>query len=572
MSDLLIPVPQYIVDHPEYGELVFSRSAYQFDSAKAGTTSWHFEIWFKGKCEYTYTDEFTFSEFMRVRRLRIPTDVQVNRLAHLFSVVTMYDRYGGAYFASVDIGQLEFLDDKSKNPPIEIHHEPKSYKSVVSDRGFTVRGLSDNRLSGKKSGRGGTSQPRPPIDSSQTSYTGHAENLNNSGVFSEEDSVIVRTTKYREWTGVRTPSFVKREKEGNLPVNPHHVLMWEEHDGYFNYFSSGNGTNEPTPSIAYSYERCHVTKYYPTPSIAEHNASADTKALQKLTRKASGIRANLAVDLGQFRQTTNLIADSARRIARALSSVKRGNNAQAARELFHPGPPAYHSSKKNRPSASKDLASNWLALQYGWKPLLNDIHEMVELSRERAPRDVVRTSAMSKVSLRNESPFTIFGSPSAHAGIQGSYGYSQCTYGLRFKVNSTLLQYLAQTGFTNPVNLAWEFLPYSFVADWFLPIGPYLETLSSWDGLDFVGGYQTRFTKCTDFCHVSFDHIIPQSYVHQIGTGAWSRNVVRLDRTPLPGFPVQNLPAFKNPLSVSHALSALALLRVGFAAGSRLRD
>lgn len=47
-------------------------------------------------------------------------------------------------------------------------------------------------------------------------------------------------------------------------------------------------------------------------------------------------------------------------------------------------------------------------------------------------------------------------------------------------------------GFTNPAAVLWEATPFSFVVDWFLPIGDYLKTL---DGSTLNG-----LLLCKDFC------------------------------------------------------------------------
>lgn len=572
---ILVPTPVYMFGHPEYSELVFARSLTPYDASKAGQVVWHFELHdlSRNVVLYVYPEEFHYWNFIRVNRLRVlPEFVSRNDLT-VMAVPTMYDMKGNVFFAAIPVIAVggEIL------PIVTIVHPTKSYSEATAERGFGRKEIISNRVRHRNNKT--SAPPRPNVESKVTSFPGHAESLNNSLVFTEEDIVLTRTTDYREYSGVRTPNFTKRAKAGDLPVNSHHMLSYKESDGWLNYFSSGNGTNQPPPYIAYSFEVCHLTKYYGIPALPQHVADADRRALQKLIDKASGVKANLAQDIAQFRQTTNLIADSARRIASALNSTRKGDFAQAIQTLVSPGSGRKTTSKRGaytgyggKPSHTKDLASNWLALQYGWKPLLQDIHETIALVREKSRTDVVRIRSTSKRAIRDESAFDTVGHPGFHAGIQGSNGFSQCNYGLRFKVNSQLTSYLAQTGFTNPVNLFWEILPYSFVVDWFLPIGPYLETISAWDGLDFVGGYQTRFTKTTDFCHVSFDDHYPGTFIRAKGAGAWSRNVVRLDRAPLSQFPSQKIPSFKNPVSVTHALNAMALMVVGFKKGSKLRD
>jgi hypothetical protein len=112
------------------------------------------------------------------------------------------------------------------------------------------------------------------------------------------------------------------------------------------------------------------------------------------------------------------------------------------------------------------------------------------------------------------------------------------------------------------LNLAWEVLPYSFVVDWFLPIGPYLETLSSWDGLVFLDGFETQFTR------KNINGVISASFAYPAGgnyqttvQGDYQAEGIQLNRIKLTTFPAATFPTFKNPFSTGHALNAIALLR-----------
>lgn len=51
---------------------------------------------------------------------------------------------------------------------------------------------------------------------------------------------------------------------------------------------------------------------------------------------------------------------------------------------------------------------------------------------------------------------------------------------------------LNQLGLANPLATAWELVSYSFVVDWFVPIGPVLNALSARAGLIFVDGSKSN--------------------------------------------------------------------------------
>jgi len=143
---------------------------------------------------------------------------------------------------------------------------------------------------------------------------------------------------------------------------------------------------------------------------------------------------------------------------------------------------------------------------------------------------------------------------------------TKCKFVLRFRLASPLRSFAAQTGFTNPINLAWEILPFSFVVDWFLPIGPYLEAFTAFDGLEFVDGSQTLFTRAvTDSAVDSEGPNAGNSLSNYWEHAHYHSETVRLDRIKLTAFPTQTFPAFKNGLaSVTHAANGIALVKSVF--------
>lgn len=61
-------------------------------------------------------------------------------------------------------------------------------------------------------------------------------------------------------------------------------------------------------------------------------------------------------------------------------------------------------------------------------------------------------------------------------------------------INDSLLT-LDQCGLINPLSVAWELVPFSFVVDWFLPIGTYINSMSDYAGTRRTNVYQTTFSK-----------------------------------------------------------------------------
>lgn len=269
------------------------------------------------------------------------------------------------------------------------------------------------------------------------------------------------------------------------------------------------------------------------PDLNMMNATV-VKALLKVKDQ----KVNAALAVVESRKTVDLVASSVMRIYRAYSAARKGNLRQSARIL---GVSPY---KKG-----KSLANSWLELQYGWKPLLSDIHGAYE-EVTRASRTV---------------GFTIGVRAFSEASSDGSYAngpyntirYSstkRCKVSLYYSINDPALLAASQVGLTNPATIAWELLPWSFVIDWFIPVGNVLEAMSAASGLDFKGGTITRTVRGFSFDTWS------QNQDGISGKAEGSREHFQMNRdvylsSPLPTF------YLKDPFSTGHALNALALLR-----------
>ena len=180
---------------------------------------------------------------------------------------------------------------------------------------------------------------------------------------------------------------------------------------------------------------------------------------------------------------------------------------------------------------------------------------------------VARVTASATQRATTSSSFNTWNIPSPVRGTTVTVTQTTCRIGIRYKVASPLMQFLSQTGFTNPINLAWEILPFSFVVDWFTPIGPYLDALSAFDGLEFLDGYQVLFTRENVLSTIHGQSVDASSGgTLQDSQGDYAREWVLLDRTRLTAFPVPTFPTtFRNGLSsLTHAQNALALVKSVF--------
>lgn len=135
---------------------------------------------------------------------------------------------------------------------------------------------------------------------------------------------------------------------------------------------------------------------------------------------------------------------------------------------------------------SKKASSLYLEGIFGWVPLMQDIYSAYKVLSDlslTARKTVVRIGD-SSTQVLNES--TIRGPLQSVIGVQVG-GSLRCT-----NPNLGLLERL---GLVNPAAIAWDAVPYSFVINWFIPVGGYLKSLSDMVGWEQQNAWTTTFVR-----------------------------------------------------------------------------
>jgi len=155
-------------------------------------------------------------------------------------------------------------------------------------------------------------------------------------------------------------------------------------------------------------------------------------------------------------------------IFRSITALSKGDVSGSLRHLTRALSARGHKRVKppNVKLQATDISSTWLAMQYAWKPLLQDLENLMEKIEEmKKERGLVFKSRGKNVYIR---PMRLGREP----------GYEQR---VRFQAIWTLREHpsMAQIlGLTDLASIVWEKVPLSFVVDWFIPIGNYLKVMS----------------------------------------------------------------------------------------------
>jgi len=388
----------------------------------------------------------------------------------------------------------------------------------------------------------------------------------------------------RSRTWVRTPGFHsgfrnKATRRFDLPMNPFSFVIRKTQYPYGTLRLSSVGENLPNGKVGLTtstYEGAlfgvptYVGGTYPDLAPASLPAIdlnyLNERAVTRLLLESKDQKANLAQTFAERGQTARLLVSTIKRVDSAIKSLKKGNLAGAASALGI----KVSASRQRRYSKSwkedqaKAIANTWLELQYGWIPLLKDVVGAAELLAQHVIREVrtrvvksaSQTMWVDGIAPSGAAPFKL------SRKVRRKVTVKYVAYWSTSPVNHSL----AQVGITNPLLIAWELLPWSFVYDWFVPIGNYISTLDSTFGLAFEKGCKTVYEQIIVTGHTLSGRV---PYTGQ-GTGTllsvdvsgaeYRDEVVNITRTTLNEWPSSVPPSFKNPFSALHVANALALL------------
>lgn len=282
--------------------------------------------------------------------------------------------------------------------------------------------------------------------------------------------------------------------------------------------------------------------------------SADYRVLANLRNKLYGSSFNLGVTTAEGKRAVTMIGDSAFRIRLALSSLmhKDWRGLVAALNVD----PKHARKIVGKPGLT--LSQRWLELQYGWKPLLKDTEDGAKWIAAQLGGGTQEKHPVLRASI-DPIIYTDYRVPG-----DTSYVWGSCTtrFDLSYRVYAWRKSPAALPSLYTVAQVGWELLPYSFIVDWFIPIGAYIDALrtaSDIDGL-YVRSLKTTFTWSNPRCGKKlYDYgfvypFLPPKREEVLFT----RTVTNGPRVPTPEFV-----GWREVISLKRAANAVALLVAG---------
>lgn len=332
----------------------------------------------------------------------------------------------------------------------------------------------------------------------------------------------------------RSRSEPRRHKPNPLTDADYSLLEYSDVAGYIDIFRPAYGQHAFGP---YAQIRRGLTNH---PELL-------TGARNKILEKLKNQKVNLGVALATTNQTANFFSKTCKTLYKGVRSLASRDPKSFKRLL--------------NGASLRDVPSRWLEHQYASVPLLLDLKgsfdEMKSAYSEKPPTLQLKVrKSLKQVYL-----------PEMQAGrwvsqfVFDGYGDYGAEVGLKYSTRNEVLRSLGKTGFTNPAEIVWELVPFSFVFDWMLPVGSWLSSFDASFGFEFETGYETTFRKEV----TQFSRFLPSQFdnVSQSLTSKPKSRVVEVSRVVLKDFPSAEL-VFKNPVSTSHVANGMSLLALLF--------
>jgi hypothetical protein len=271
---------------------------------------------------------------------------------------------------------------------------------------------------------------------------------------------------------------------------------------------------------------------------------ANNNAYEKFADKVKGAEAMLAVNIAERNQALEMIASRAKQLLQFCNFLRRRQFQKAAACLGVKTP-------KSVRHLGRDVSAAFLEFHFGWEPLIGDIGAGVDILQGDVPDKHIRSRGKPVT-----KDFHVHLSDDFTVTDYGTKVKVQTSCSARVVVTNPSLHAADQWGFVNPVSVAWELVPFSFVVDWFVPVSSFLNSMT-----DFLG------LEMDQTCYFSLIHtpawVYTQGYVrpdiHLVGTKTVATTGYHASRTL--GIPsVTLVPRRVSGISPVRAATAVSLL------------
>lgn len=230
----------------------------------------------------------------------------------------------------------------------------------------------------------------------------------------------------------------------------------------------------------------------------------DQAARTQFLNKLSGRRADLGAALGELRQTARGITDASQDIVRGIDYLARKyrkTKRAIANEIRRFGKgPIKRPSQDFSTQGLERLRSEWLRQQFGVKPLIGSIDDAGQALSDAIFENGREMNLTVRAGASNKSEYVA--SFTGNSSVAGKFFFpfvetTQCHYSAVYRIPISADRTLQELGLGNPASVAWELTQLSWMVDYLLGVGDWLDSLTADWGAHFVEGSVSRIQRAS---------------------------------------------------------------------------
>lgn len=223
------------------------------------------------------------------------------------------------------------------------------------------------------------------------------------------------------------------------------------------------------------------------------DADLDNKLLSRL----KGQSVSVGLMFAERKKTNDLLISTLERLLRAKSMIRHPK--LLFRELYGRKPSRWEARKlvrvaQHASAKAQTVSDAWIMYRYAWMPLVLDCRDALRaLATQQAKMYRYSVRADAKLLFESDPRRVSFaGQGDLDVQVKGFYGsHIKCFY----DVTNPLAT--AWSSLADPLQQAWDFVPFSFIVDWFCDVSTALDLRSATWGTTFTAGYRSRMSSRT---------------------------------------------------------------------------
>lgn len=314
------------------------------------------------------------------------------------------------------------------------------------------------------------------VETRHVNPTLHAVNATTGAFIADYEKEVQSSLAAADMTDVVTPQYLKRSREGQVFCNgmTQNIDLTQRMKYFCDLENVAGTTRYLMNGVA-----CDVSLPLLTvPALPSLDAGLVSQAITEANANVKVADVDLMVMAAELDESVRLLHSIGRRFLKVYRAFRRFNF-KALRKM-----------RQGRISDQEALRQAWLEYRYGIRPIYYDlkgIYKYLKRHGELAARHTARASADSVTSSSTTSSYAgIYPYPNGTMCRLKVY-YDRWTeqsqtvragvlYATEF--SNAFTKRLALLGVDRPMSSAWDLIPFSFIVDWFVSIGPFV---ASWE-------------------------------------------------------------------------------------------